>query len=97
MLQEDRKNLSKKTKDMKRAIDSLREELEAIDYYSQRADAASNTELKEIMIHNRNEEIEHAAMIIEWLRRNDKDFDKEINDYLFTKEKITEVEEEMTN
>ncbi|MFW6025086.1 MAG: ferritin [Candidatus Woesearchaeota archaeon] len=97
MLQEDRKTLSKKTKDMKRAIDSLREELEAIDYYSQRADAANNKELKEIMVHNRNEEIEHAAMIIEWLRRNDKDFDKEINDYLFTKEKITEVEEEMTN
>ena len=84
MFKEDHKKLSAKTQDMKRAIDSLREELEAVDFYNQRADACTDKELKKILIHNANEEKEHAAMLIEWLRRTDKDFEKELKDYLFT-------------
>lgn len=67
---------------MKRAIDSLKEELEAVDWYNQRAEACSDENLKKILIHNMNEEKEHAAMIIEWLRQNDADFEKEIGEYL---------------
>ena len=79
--------LSPKTLDMKRAIDSLREELEAVDLYNQRADATNNAELKSVLIHNANEEKEHAAMLIEWLRKNDEVFAKEVADNLF-KDKI---------
>lgn len=85
MFQEDMKKLSKKTLDMKRAIDSLREELEAVDVYNQRADACTDKNLKKILIHNANEEKEHAAMLIEWLRQNDEHFGKEIKEYLFAK------------
>ena len=73
--------------DIKRAIDSLREELEAIDFYNQRADSTCDAELKNILIHNANEEKEHAAMLIEWLRKNDEVFAKEVADNLF-KDKI---------
>lgn len=94
MLHEDRNKLSEKTKNMKRAIDSLREELEAIDWYNQRAEVCSDENLKKILIHNANEEKEHAAMLFEWIRQNDKDFDHEISDYLFAKTAdITSVEE----
>ena len=82
MLHEDRKNLTTKTLDMKRAIDSLREEFEAIDWYNKRADACKDTHLKAILEHNANEEKEHAAMLIEWIRQHDDHFDHELKDYL---------------
>jgi len=82
MLHEERNSVSEKTHNMKRAIDSLREELEAVDWYAQRADACDDPELKKILVHNMNEEKEHAAMLIEWLRRNDEVFAKEIADYV---------------
>lgn len=72
------------TRDMHRAITSLMEELEAVDWYNQRVDACKDTDLKAILAHNREEEKEHAAMILEWIRRKDSSFDKELKDYLFT-------------
>ena len=94
MIHEDRKKLSSKTLDLKRAIDSIKEELEAVDWYNQRADATEDENLKKILIHNANEEKEHAAMLIEWLRQNDETFDKELKDYLFSDKKdITDLEE----
>lgn len=86
--------LSSKTRDMHRALVSLQEELEAVDWYRQRADACSDDELRAILLHNMNEEIEHAAMVLEWLRRNDDGFNGELNTYLNTTGPITEVEEE---
>jgi len=81
--------LSDNTRDMHRAITSLMEELEAVDWYNQRVDACKDLELKAILAHNRDEEKEHAAMLLEWIRRNDASFDKELKDYLFTKKSIT--------
>lgn len=89
MLHEEQGKLSKNTLDMKRAIDSLREEVEAVDSYNQRADATSDEALKKILLHNAKEEKEHAAMLLEWIRRNDKEFEKELKDYLFTDKEIT--------
>ena len=80
--------LSDETLDMHRAISSLMEELEAIDWYNQRVDACENSELKAILAHNRDEEKEHAAMVLEWIRRRDPIFDKELKDYLFTNKPI---------
>lgn len=80
--------LSEKTKNTHRAIVSLIEELEAIDWYEQRIDVCQNTELKAILEHNRDEEKEHAAMLLEWLRRNDSTFADELKDYLFTDKPI---------
>ena len=80
--------LSASTRDMHRAITSLMEELEAVDWYNQRADACKNKELKAILAHNRDEEKEHAAMVLEWIRRKDPAFDKELKDYLFTDREI---------
>jgi ferritin-like protein len=80
--------LSDETKDMHRAIVSLMEELEAVDWYNQRADVCKDPELKAILAHNRDEEKEHAAMVLEWIRRRDPVFSKEIKDYLFTKKPI---------
>jgi len=77
-------DLSDETKDMHRAIVSLMEELEAVDWYNQRVDACKNRELKAILAHNRDEEKEHAAMVLEWIRRQDPRMDKELKDYLFT-------------
>ena len=76
------------TRDMHRAIISLMEELEAVDWYNQRVDAAGDPELKEILAHNRDEEKEHAAMLLEWIRRADPTFSKELKDYLFTNKPI---------
>ena len=70
--------LSDETRDMHRAITSLMEELEAVDWYNQRVDACKDPELKEILEHNRDEEKEHAAMVLEWIRRNDSVLDKEL-------------------
>lgn len=80
--------LSDATRDMHRAIVSLMEELEAVDWYNQRADACKDQELKAILEHNRDEEKEHASMVLEWIRRKDPKFSKELKDYLFTKTPI---------
>lgn len=76
--------LSVETRDMHRAIVSLMEELEAVDWYNQRVNACNDPELKAILEHNRDEEKEHAAMVLEWIRRKDARFSKELKDYLFT-------------
>lgn len=76
--------LSDETRDMHRAIISLMEELEAIDWYNQRIDVCTDDELRSVLIHNRDEEKEHAAMMLEWIRRRDAKFDEELKDYLFT-------------
>ena len=81
-----------KDRDLSRAITSLREELEAVDYYNQRAVVSADAKLSELMIHNRDEEIEHAAMLIEWLRREIPEFDKELRQYLFTESSLVAVE-----
>jgi len=83
-LHEQATDLSDETKDMHRAIVSLVEELEAVDWYNQRADACKDRKLKAILAHNRDEEKEHAAMVLEWIRRKDPAFSKELKDYLFT-------------
>jgi hypothetical protein len=90
---EERSQLSNETQDMHRAITSLMEELEAVDWYNQRVDAATDPELGEILAHNRDEEKEHAAMVLEWIRRRDPAFDKELRDYLFTEGPIGHHEE----
>jgi ferritin-like protein len=82
-------DMSDATREMHRAISSLIEELEAVDWYQQRADACRNPELREILAHNRDEEKEHAAMLIEWIRRNDPAFEKELKDFLFTDKPLT--------
>ena len=87
-LHEAAEDLSDATRDMHRAIVSLIEELEAVDWYQQRADACGNAELKAILAHNRDEEKEHAAMLLEWIRRQDPGFSKELKDYLFTDKPI---------
>jgi hypothetical protein len=76
-------NLSPEALNLHRAIVSLMEELEAVDWYNQRAEACTDPELKKILEHNRDEEIEHAVMVLEWLRRNNKSFDKELRERLF--------------
>lgn len=80
--------LSIKTQDLHRAIISLQEELEAIDWYQQRIDACKNKELIKILSHNRDEEKEHAAMLIEWIQRHDHGFEEELKKYLFSNKPI---------
>jgi len=80
--------LSDETRDLHRAIISLMEELEAVDWYNQRVNVCKDDELRAILKHNRNEEMEHAAMVLEWIRRHSPDFDKELKDYLFTDKPI---------
>ena len=87
-------NLSEEAKDYHRIIKSLMEELEAVDWYNQRADVTTDQSVQGIVEHNRDEEIEHAAMAIEWLRRNDPVWAEELETYLFTQSEITAVEEE---
>jgi len=82
--------LSAQTRDMHRAIVSLMEELEAVDWYNQRADACQDPELKAILEHNRDEEKEHASMVLEWIRRKDPRFSRELKDYLFTEKPIAQ-------
>jgi len=89
-----RERLSKLTLNLHYAISSLREELEAVDWYRQRADDCDDAELKAILLHNMNEEIEHAAMVLEWIRRNEGRFDKELKEYLFQKGPIVGRENE---
>lgn len=92
-IHESLEKLSPKTLDMHRALVSLQEELEAVDWYQQRADACENDELRGILLHNMNEEIEHACMVIEWLRRNSDGFAKELDTYLYTDKPILQAEE----
>jgi hypothetical protein len=76
-------SLTPQTMDMHRAIVSLMEELEAADWYNQRVDAATDPELKRILAHNRDEEKEHAVMLLEWIRRRDPKMDEELRKRLF--------------
>lgn len=76
--------LSAETRDMHRAIVSLMEELEAVDWYNQRADACKDPALKTILVHNRDEEKEHAAMLLEWIQRKDSRFSGQLKEFLFT-------------
>src|SRR3989454_9040322 len=87
-------DLTPQTRDMHRAIVSLMEELEAIDWYQQRVDATADEALRTILAHNRDEEKEHASMVLEWIRRHDPAFDAHLKKYLFTAEPITERTEE---
>jgi ferritin-like protein len=92
-LHESPERLKPGTIDRHRAIVSLMEELEAVDWYDQRVDAASDEELKAILAHNRDEEKEHAVMTLEWLRRRDPALDRQLRTYLFTDKPVMEVEE----
>jgi hypothetical protein len=87
-----RERLSEGTLAIHQAITSLREELEAADWYGQRADDCEDESLKNVLIHNRREEIEHAAMILEWLCRNSEEFSRELRKYLFSKGDIAAQE-----
>ena len=89
---EDVAKLDEKTLNISRALNSLKEEVEAIDWYNQRVAASSDPALKAIMAHNRDEEIEHAVMALEWLRRNMDKWDEELKTYLFTAGDITNLE-----
>jgi len=86
--------LSEETRDKVRALVSLKEEVEAIDWYQQRMDAANDQQLKKILKHNRDEEIEHACMALEWLRRKDKAWDEKMKTYLFTEKDIVKLEDD---
>lgn len=88
--------LDEKALNISRALNSLKEEVEAVDWYNQRVVASNDPELKNIMAHNRDEEIEHACMILEWLRRNMDKWDEELKAYLFTEGPISHLEEQVT-
>ena len=91
-LHEAREDLTPQTLDRHRSIVSLMEELEAMDWYDQRIDAAGDAELKDVLAHNRREETEHAAMTLEWLRRHDPALDEHLRTYLFAEGSILAVE-----
>ncbi len=93
-LHESASALRPETIDRHRAVSSLMEELEAVDWYDQRIDAAIDQELKKILAHNRDEEKEHAAMVLEWLRRHDPKLDEHLRTYLFTTRSVLEIEDE---
>ena len=84
-----RERLSKETLHMHHAIVSLMEEMEAVDWYRQRADDCDDEELREILLHNMREEMEHACMVLEWMRRNNTDFAKQLGDWLYKDGPIT--------
>jgi hypothetical protein len=86
--------LSQKTRDYTRALKTLIEEVEAVEWYQQRVDLSTDAHLKKVMAHNRDEEIEHACMALEWLRRNMPGWDEELRTYLFTEGDITELEDD---
>ena len=92
VLHEDTNKLGAEVVDQHRAIVSLMEELEAVDWYNQRAKATSNPDLRAILEHTRDEEKEHAAMVLEWLRRGDPKLSEHLKTYLFTKGSLTEIE-----
>jgi len=84
--------LKPETRDMARALHSLMEELEAIDWYGQRADVCDDQTLRATLLHNQDEEKEHAAMVLEWIRRHDPDFDRYLREYLFTSGDLLAIE-----
>ncbi|AKJ65550.1 encapsulin-associated ferritin-like protein [Kiritimatiella glycovorans] len=86
--------LSEASMNASRALKSVKEEIEAVDWYNQRVDATNDQELAKILAHNRDEEIEHACMVLEWLRRNMPGWDEQMKTYLFTQGDITLLEEE---
>ena len=90
---EDEKVLSSRTKDLHRAIVSLQEELEAVDWYQQRVDATEDPELRRILEHNRDEEKEHAMMLLEWIRRHDVAFGRQMKLHTFHDGPIVTEEE----
>lgn len=92
MLHENPEKMGEETVDQHRAIVSLMEELEAIDWYNQRVHATENAELREILAHNRDEEMEHAAMVLEWLRRRIPKLDEHLKTYLDSEGSILAVE-----
>jgi hypothetical protein len=92
-----REKLRRETLNLHYAITSLMEELEAIDWYRQRADDCDDAELRAILLHNAREEIEHASMALEWIRRSDGEFDAQLREYLFSKGSITGREEDATS
>lgn len=85
-----RERLSKETLHLHHAIVSLMEELEAVDWYRQRADDCDDESLKNILLHNMREEMEHAAMVLEWIRRNSSDFEGQLKQFLFSEDKIAD-------
>ena len=85
--------LDEKTRNISRAINSIKEELEAVDWYNQRVAVCQDEELRGILAHNRDEEIEHACMTLEWLRRNMAGWDQELRTYLFQEGSVLEAEE----
>ncbi|HWK74666.1 MAG TPA: ferritin-like domain-containing protein [Povalibacter sp.] len=93
-LHESSKQLKPETVDRHRAIVSVMEELEAIDWYDQRIDAAGDDQLRALLAHNRDEEKEHAAMVLEWLRRHDPKLDEHLRTYLFTEGQLLDIEHE---
>jgi uncharacterized protein len=95
VLHEDANKLGPEVIDQHRAIVSLMEELEAVDWYNQRAKATGNPDLRAILEHNRDEEKEHAAMVLEWLRRGDAKLSQHLKTFLFSDGPITEIEAEM--
>jgi len=95
-LHEDPEKLGPEVIDHHRAIAWLMEELEAVDWYNQRAKATKNPELRAILEHNRDEEKEHAAMALEWIRRNDPKMHEHLKTYLFTEGAVTAIEAEAT-
>ncbi|MBN1866453.1 hypothetical protein JW916_04085 [Candidatus Sumerlaeota bacterium] len=88
--------LSAQARNVHRALTSLIEELEAVDWYNQRVDVSDDAELKAILAHNRDEEMEHAAMVLEWLRRLLPQLDEHLKTYLFTTGPVTEIEDAAT-
>jgi uncharacterized protein len=90
---ESEERLRPETRDMHRAIVSLMEELEAVDWYQQRMDATNDEELRAILRHNRDEEQEHAAMVLEWIRRHSPSFSGHLREFLFTEGPITAREQ----
>lgn len=93
-LHESSEQLKPETVDRHRAIVSVMEELEAIDWYDQRIDAAGDAQLRALLAHNRDEEKEHAAMLLEWLRRHDPKLDEHLRTYLFTEGRLLDIEQE---
>src|ERR1700751_5789617 len=89
-----REKLSRKTLNLHYAITSLMEEFEAVDWYRQRADDCDDASLREILLHNAREELEHASMLLEWIRRNDKEAQAQLREYLFRDGSITGHEQD---
>ncbi len=86
--------LSQRTRELHRAYTTLVEEIEAVDWYQQRVDVTADEEMANVLRHNRDEEMEHAAMMLEWIRRNEPTFAKQLETYLFTSAPITGIEDE---